>query len=374
MEVGVYDGDEQMCQHDGCTEIDLLPARCSHCHKRFCSYHLAHSAHHCTAVTDVRVGTCPICLRIVPLEYPRQRVDEAVSRHIDRNCRDVPQRGGGSSNNNTSISHRGSRVGATATTTTTTTLRPGQSGGQRLGGSVRPCSLHDCHDASATRVKCEQCGQVFCLQHRGPLQHQCRAAAPRISAAATPPQQSATTSAAALGGATASVARLLTHPANTPAKAVGKATELPSDMVTCLVCFLIPAAASPAKEGGDTFEAVPSFFMYMPKGTALGRVLDTAVDKAAMTSAAVRTGRPWHLFGVTLPLHVEAESAYYPPLPLSTTVGKSAIGVAERSVAFVSPLPSLPDAVMEAVREVERSGALPSATSSSSSNPGCHIM
>ncbi|AYU78041.1 AN1-like Zinc finger containing protein [Leishmania donovani] len=356
MQVGVYDRDDQMCQYEGCTEIDLLPARCSNCDKRFCTHHLSHNAHHCPAVTDVRVGTCPICYRVVPLEYPRQRVDEAVSRHIDRGCRDVPQG---------SLFYGGAVAKG----------RPGQASGRRLGGPIRPCSIQGCHEASETRVKCDQCGQTFCLQHRGPLQHHCRAAAATRSAVASSPSDRDAGMLVSLpGDKAASVACLLTHPANTPEKAVGKATELPSDMVTCLVCFLIPTSVfkKDCNAGCEEFEPVPSFFMFMPKNTALGRLLDTAVDRAAMSSPAVRTGKPWNLFAVTLPIHAEAEAAYYSPLPLSTVVRKSVVGMAERTIVFLSPLQALPESVIKVVKDLDRKGSWPSPSLSSSQ--GCQVM
>ncbi|TPP50553.1 AN1-like Zinc finger family protein [Leishmania donovani] len=321
MQVGVYDRDDQMCQYEGCTEIDLLPARCSNCDKRFCTHHLSHNAHHCPAVTDVRVGTCPICYRVVPLEYPRQRVDEAVSRHIDRGCRDVPQG---------SLFYGGAVAKG----------RPGQASGRRLGGPIRPCSIQGCHEASETRVKYRDAGMLVSLP----------------------------------GDKAASVACLLTHPANTPEKAVGKATELPSDMVTCLVCFLIPTSVfkKDCNAGCEEFEPVPSFFMFMPKNTALGRLLDTAVDRAAMSSPAVRTGKPWNLFAVTLPIHAEAEAAYYSPLPLSTVVRKSVVGMAERTIVFLSPLQALPESVIKVVKDLDRKGSWPSPSLSSSQ--GCQVM
>ncbi|CAJ1007421.1 putative AN1-like Zinc finger containing protein [Leishmania naiffi] len=356
MQVGVYDRDDQMCQYEDCTEIDLLPARCSDCHKRFCSHHLSHGAHHCPAVMDVRVGTCPVCHRVVLLEYPRQNVDEAVSRHLDRGCRDV-------------------LPGSASYSSATAKRKLGQAGGRRLGGSAPVCSIQDCHEASETRVKCDQCGQTFCLQHRGPLQHHCRAAAAaRSTVASSPSEQHAGVVMSPLGGKAVSVARLLTHPTNTPEKAVGKATELPSDMVTGLVCFLIPASVF--KKSGpadcDKFEPVPSFFMFMPKKIALGRLLDTAVDRAAMNSPAVRTGKPWNLFAVTLPIHAETRAAYHPPLPLSTVVGKSPIGEVERTVLFLSPLQTLPECAIEAVQNLERNKVLQS--TSLSSSQGCQVM
>ncbi|KPA78600.1 putative mitochondrial hypothetical protein [Leptomonas pyrrhocoris] len=353
MQVGIYDRDDQMCQYEGCTEIDLLPAQCSHCHKRFCSHHLAQSAHHCPAVVDVRVGTCPVCLRVVPLEYPRQNVDEAVSRHLDRGCRDVPQ---------------GSSVAGRKGT--------GAGGGRRLGGGPRPCSVKGCEEKSEMRVKCDQCGEVFCLQHRGPLQHHCRAAAARKASASPSKRNDNAEVLPVLGTKAATVVRLLTHPINSPDKAVGKETELPSDMVTCLVCFLIPTSTSKdvSDENCEGFAPVPSFFMYTAKNLALGRVLDTAVDRAAMNSPAVRTGKPWKLFTVTLPIHKEARSSLYPAVPLSTVVGKSPAGKAEHTILFLTPLATLPDCVVEAVKDLERKGTVWPESRSSASGDGCGLM
>lgn len=360
MQVGMYDRDDQTCQYEGCTEIDLLPAYCSNCHKRFCSHHLAQSAHHCTAAVDVRVGTCPVCHRVVPLEYPRQNVDEAVSRHIDRGCRDVSQH-----------SPAGGRHGAS-----TSASRNGAAGGRRLGGGPRPCSVAGCDETSETRVTCEQCGHVFCLQHRGPLQHNCHAAAARKASASPSKRNENADVLSPLGTKAASIMRLLTHPSNSPDKAAGKATELPSDMVTCLVCFVIPTSTGTTlDENGDAFAPVPSFFMYTAKNLALGRVLDTAVDRAAMSSPAVRTGKPWKLFTVTLPIHREAQSSLYPAVPLSTVVGKSPAGKAEHTILFLTPLSTLPDCVVEAVKDLERKGTMwPESSASSSSKDGCHLM
>jgi predicted nucleic acid binding AN1-type Zn finger protein len=359
MQVGVYDRDDQMCQYEGCTEIDLLPARCSRCHKRFCSQHLSQSAHHCPAAVDVLVGTCPVCRRVVPLEYPRQNVDEAVSRHLDRGCRGVGQ--GGSA---------GSRNGGG---------RGASHSGHRLGGGPRACSVKGCEEKSETRVRCDQCGQVFCLQHRGTIQHDCRAAAARRASTSPSKRNNTADVLPPLGTRAASVVRLLTHPSNTPDKAAGKATELPSDMVTCLICFLIPTSCSKGttlEESCEGFAPVPSFFMHTAKNLALGRVLDTAVDRAAMISPAVQTGKPWKLFTVTLPIHREAKSSLYPAVPLSTVVGKSSAGKAEHTILFLTPLATLPDCVVEAVKDLERKGTVwpESQSSSLSSGDRCRLM
>ncbi|KPI89945.1 hypothetical protein ABL78_0913 [Leptomonas seymouri] len=360
MQVGVYDRDDQMCQCEGCTEIDLLPAQCSHCHKRFCSHHLSQSAHNCSAVVDVRVGTCPVCHRVVPLEYPRQDMDEAVSRHIDRGCRDVPQGSSAAGRNGA-----GASVG-----------RNGASDGRRLGGGPRPCSVEGCGEKSETRVKCDQCGQVFCLQHRGPIQHDCRAAAARKAAVSPSTRNDNAEALPTLGTKAASVVRLLTHPANSPDKAVGKPTELPSDMVTSLICFLIPTA-TPKDVSGEScedFAPVPPFFMYIAKNLALGRVLDTAVDRAAMNFPAVRTGKPWKLFAVTLPIHREAQSSLYPPVPLSTVVKKSPAGTAEHTILFLTPLATLPECVVEAVKDLGQKGTAWPGSRSLICGDGCGIM
>lgn len=88
MQVGVYD-DGQICQFDGCMEMDLLPAVCTNCHRTFCSQHILSSSHHCQCMPDARLPHCPICNAVV-MAGPGQSIDEAVGQHMDRGCTPAP--------------------------------------------------------------------------------------------------------------------------------------------------------------------------------------------------------------------------------------------------------------------------------------------
>lgn len=354
MQVGVFDRDDQTCQYEGCTEIDLLPAICTNCGRRFCSQHIVGSAHHCNAVTDIIVASCPLCHRVVPLEYPKQKVDEAVSRHIDRGCRDVPQ----------SSSPQMSSTPSQA------------DGGRRLGSGKDRCSYPQCSQASTMHVRCDQCGKEYCLQHRNPVQHDCvgKRGRPESSllsritggAAAKSPQRSTERKLPTLGTGPVSIQQLLMHPLNTSQNAIGRKTELPSDMVTPLVCFLIP------NSDGTTYAPIPCFFMYVAKNLALGRVLDQATDFASFQSATVKTIGQWKLFAVTLPVHKDARPSNYPTLPLSKSVRETPVGASTSSILFATPLPSLPSDLLMSVSTAQKEGTM--GLSSSSSSDGCSIM
>ena len=128
------DSDSGMCMMKGCTEVDLLPARCSKCHRIYCSSHLPLAAHQCSKAQNVVVPVCPLCNTPVPLEAG-DTPDRAVSRHIDRGC------------------------------TSSTAL-------ERLNF----CSYQGCRTNELSLLVCERCGNSFCVQHLLPEKHRCRLA------------------------------------------------------------------------------------------------------------------------------------------------------------------------------------------------------
>lgn len=347
MQVGINDDDRYVCQLDGCSQTDLLTAHCSNCGKAFCSAHISSSAHHCTAVPDAVALSCPLCGSVVPREYPEQPADDAVSRHMDRGCRDAPA--------------------------------PVPAGGpRRLGeGTVWRCGHGscDCTD-ELQKVQCDGCGRSFCLRHRNPEAHQCPRAArkPRVSEPAThssarPRSESPATK--------ATIAQLLQQPRNTLKTAAGKATESPDDMVTPLVCFVVPTAASNSSgsaalpgvsadngaAGGGVAKvaAVPSFFLHIAKTVVVGRALDQAVAEASKHSALLRktAAQPWRAHVIRVPVPEGAvTAAQYPPVPLSAVVGKTPLAEGGPAVLVFSQFPELPDAVLSAVRssDFQKSG------------------
>jgi predicted nucleic acid binding AN1-type Zn finger protein len=145
-----YD-DDNVCMMKGCTQIDLLLGRCGDCNKRYCQTHLAYGAHKCPSHRDAAVLTCPICNRVVPCN-PRDDANVIMSQHIDRGCRDLP------ASHNSHSQH------------------------QRLNF----CSFHTCKKNELTLIVCDKCGNSYCVDHRMPSRHECKAEAnsrtpPRVS-------------------------------------------------------------------------------------------------------------------------------------------------------------------------------------------------
>lgn len=123
----------------GCTQIDLLLGRCGDCGKRYCQTHLTYGAHKCPNHRDAAVVTCPICNRVVPCT-PQDDANIMVSQHIDRGCRDIP------------ASHTMQQQ-------------------QRLNF----CSFHACKKNELTLIVCDKCGNSYCVDHRMPSRHECKA-------------------------------------------------------------------------------------------------------------------------------------------------------------------------------------------------------
>lgn len=152
MQVGCNDDD--VCMMSGCTQVDLLLSRCGDCGKRYCQTHSAYEAHKCMNHRDAAVIRCPLCNRVVPCT-PQEDANLVVSQHIDRGCRDIPV----SSSSNNDQQHR-----------------------------LNFCSFHACRKNELTLIVCDKCGNSYCVDHRMPSRHECKAEVnPR-----TPPRVSPT--------------------------------------------------------------------------------------------------------------------------------------------------------------------------------------
>lgn len=345
MQVGINDDNQEVCHLDGCTTIDLLSTRCTNCGKLFCGRHISSSAHNCTGIKSVVVTTCPLCNRVVPKEFPEQSVDEAVSRHIDRGCKDVPQSSNG-------------------TQATQWARREEAAGGRRLGGGTREkkwCTVPGCDNAHSKdkQVICDRCGKGFCIDHRSPAQHSCQGKANtktvRTStsdcSAGTSPKPQAKNDPTGLDA-------ILREPANTLKTAVGKATERSEDMVIPLVCFAVPAVSSTAEAGSSkplTFQPIAPFFMHVSKSIVVGRMLDFAVDEVSGRSGSTfrpTPGTQWHVHVLQLPLppSAHAQPAMYPAIPLSKVVRETPLGDSTgnraRLLVVISPFAVLPMEVL----------------------------
>lgn len=114
------------CSEKSCRQLDFLPVKCDGCKQSFCNQHWTYEGHSCpkASVKDVQVPVCPLCDKPVPSK-PGAVPDEAVSRHLDRDC------------------------------------RADQKKNPR-------CSKAKCKVRELIKVDCDQCRLNFCLKHRHP--------------------------------------------------------------------------------------------------------------------------------------------------------------------------------------------------------------
>lgn len=114
------------CNEKSCHQLDFLPVKCDGCKKSFCGQHWTYEGHHCSTprLKDVQVPVCPMCDKPVPSK-PGSVPDEAVSRHLDRDCKADTKRN-------------------------------------------PRCSKAKCKIRELIKVNCDQCSLNFCLKHRHP--------------------------------------------------------------------------------------------------------------------------------------------------------------------------------------------------------------
>ncbi|RNF11258.1 AN1-type zinc finger protein 2B [Trypanosoma rangeli] len=292
MQVGVNDDESKRCTFQGCTEVDPLASRCRLCGGMFCAEHTTVVAHTCS-VFNAQPLTCPICLQSVPLERPGQPPDEAVSRHIDRGCRN-------------------------------TQLLPN---GQK--DRMNYCSYADCHKNDVAAIICEDCGNMYCIEHRAPVRHRCRKSrVPRTAASLQRTSQKATLSSAKTSTTASPSSLSKNFPRNTPSTALGVRAE---GAVTPLVLF--------AKEFG-----VAPFFMYFPRLMVVGRLLDLAVSQAALESMAVNNAKgAWMVHVIRRPHSSDGFSVFAPRL--SATLKEA--GVGDGSIVYIGKQQVVPDDVVK---------------------------
>ena len=114
------------CSEKACRQLDFLPVKCDGCKKSFCGQHWTYEGHSCPSprLKDVQVPVCPMCDKPVPSK-PGSPPDEAVSRHLDRDC--------------------------------------------RVDQKKNPrCSKVKCKTRELIRLDCDQCNLNYCLKHRHP--------------------------------------------------------------------------------------------------------------------------------------------------------------------------------------------------------------
>ncbi|XP_078096325.1 AN1-type zinc finger protein 2A isoform X2 [Mustelus asterias] len=121
--------------------------KCDACSQIFCKDHISYAQHKCTSSykKDVQVPVCPLCNTPVPVrrgEMPDIRVGE----HIDRECKSDPAQ-------------------------------------KKRKIFTNKCSKTGCKQKEMIKVMCDQCHLNFCLKHRHPLDHECKADGQHLSKA-----------------------------------------------------------------------------------------------------------------------------------------------------------------------------------------------
>ncbi|VDM96459.1 unnamed protein product [Thelazia callipaeda] len=133
-----FPGFGRHCHANSCHLLDFLPVRCDACQRDFCASHYAYDAHNCISAykKNIQVPVCPLCG--VPIPVARnERPDAKVGNHIDSNCKSNPA--------------------------------------SAMKGRIytNRCSQVYCKKRELIPIKCDECGQNFCLKHRFPADHDC---------------------------------------------------------------------------------------------------------------------------------------------------------------------------------------------------------
>ncbi|MBZ3883512.1 AN1-type zinc finger protein 2A, partial [Sciurus carolinensis] len=118
---------------------DFLPLKCDACNQDFCKDHFPYAGHKCPFAfkKNVQVPVCPLCN--IPIPVKRGEIpDVVVGEHIDRDCK----------------------------------YHPGE---KKEKVFTYRCSKEGCRKKEMLQLACVQCHGNFCIQHRHPLDHSCRA-------------------------------------------------------------------------------------------------------------------------------------------------------------------------------------------------------
>ncbi|NP_001086833.1 zinc finger, AN1-type domain 2A L homeolog [Xenopus laevis] len=127
------------CSETTCKQLDFLPLKCDACEELFCKNHITYDQHKCSAayMKNVLVPVCPLCGTPVPVKKG-EMADIAVGQHIDKNC-------------------------------TSDLSRPKQK------IFTNRCFKAGCKNKELMKIICDHCHNNFCLSHRHPVDHNCKA-------------------------------------------------------------------------------------------------------------------------------------------------------------------------------------------------------
>eukprot|EP00736_Rhodelphis_marinus_P012532 Rmarinus@m.4474 len=128
------------CSFEQCQLHDFLPFECDLCKKKFCNEHRLYEAHECpnAYMKSSTVPICPICGQPVPVK-PGEDANLTMSRHIDQLCPKQKKR------------------------------------------DLKACALASCNTKDIVLVRCQTCGQKFCMRHRLEADHSCLPVAAHVA-------------------------------------------------------------------------------------------------------------------------------------------------------------------------------------------------
>uniref|UniRef100_A0A8C5QXU1 AN1-type domain-containing protein n=1 Tax=Leptobrachium leishanense TaxID=445787 RepID=A0A8C5QXU1_9ANUR len=129
----------QHCSESTCKRLDFLPLKCDACGDVFCNDHVTYNQHKCSSAykKNVQVPVCPLCLAPIPVKRG-EMPDIAVGRHIDRNC-------------SSDSSNRKKKI------------------------FTNKCLKAGCRKKELMKIECDLCLNNYCLSHRHPSDHNCKA-------------------------------------------------------------------------------------------------------------------------------------------------------------------------------------------------------
>ncbi|KAM9125531.1 LOW QUALITY PROTEIN: AN1-type zinc finger protein 2A [Pangshura tecta] len=134
------------CSEKTCKQLDFLPLKCDACEEVFCKNHITYDQHKCTSSykKDVQVPVCPLCNTPIPVKRG-EMPDIVVGAHME-DCRYDPTQ-------------------------------------QKQRIFTNKCLKEGCKRKEMMKLVCNQCHGNFCIKHRHPLDHDCKAGGHSISKA-----------------------------------------------------------------------------------------------------------------------------------------------------------------------------------------------
>ncbi|KAF9781559.1 hypothetical protein BJ322DRAFT_1076920 [Thelephora terrestris] len=138
------------CSAQYCSLVDYLPFKCQHCEQKFCDEHRLPASHNCAKYDELKhdrvTPACPLCNTPVTIPIGRDP-NIRMESHIANEC-------------------------SVMTGKTKKSTQP-------------HCANLRCKKLLFAPIRCDNCSQQFCPQHRFPSDHRCKTAEAQTSSKPT---------------------------------------------------------------------------------------------------------------------------------------------------------------------------------------------